>query len=1134
MEREVDRLTKGFFCMNFSMKKIMWFLLGLIAPSLPGAAQTFGEITGIVTDPSGALISGARVAVKNKATGAARSAVSNEAGVYSFPSLPPGSYDLRVEKEGFRSSVRQGIELQVQQTARVDAALPIGQISEVVEVSATANLLNTENATVGTVIENKRIVELPLNGRNFLQLVALSPNTNYGFSGAGSASRQGGARTDQQISIAGQRVFFNRFTLDGMENTDVNFNTFVVLPSVDALQEFKVQSGIYPAEFGRSISQVNVSTKTGGNRFHGAAFEFLRNSALDAQTYAFTPLRPPKSPFRWNQYGFELDGPVVIPKLFHGRNRLFFMSNFEGFRERRQNQAIFNTPPAGLRTGNLSTVPNRIFDPATRTREGGQLTAQPFPNNTIPQSRIHPTSVKFFEFIPEPNVNPTALASNLVVLQNRPLDKDQFLQRVDFVESDNSNWFGRYAWTDEQQITPAIKLNGLKLATVAKQAMISNTRVLAATRVNEFRFGYNKFFNTIGPELAFTRNVLGELQIPNLPSPDPAAWAPPGAAIQGFASFGGGDGPWTNNNHVFQWVDNFSWTHGKHSLRVGAEIRRDRYNQLGNQFLMGLFNFDALATVNPASPGNTGFGFGDYLLGTIRQSQHGLVPAVAQFRATSQYYYVDDVWKIAPRVTLSFGLRYEYTPPWSDRTRTLMNLAVTDWARGEANVRDLSRHPVLIRAGKGDFFEGTVLRFNQGIEPIAVARDGRLGNRLVKEDKNDFAPRLGLAWSPTSRWTMRLGTGMFYSQDVGNLIFDMSRNIAGRRQDIVGVDTPDLSWSRLFLSPGGQVVVNRPTIFINSVDRRTPYAMQFMANVQRELSSNEVLEVGYLGSVSHRIQFLTFQNKAVPGGVNAGSVISRRPFTEFGNIHQASNDGNANYHSLSAKLQRRFKGGLTHLTSYTWSRAIDYLSGIRSDSNDGTFPQNNDCLSCERGLSTFHVSHRFVTSALYELPFGKGKPLLNMGGLANRIVGGWTVNSILTVQSGSPFTIRSGRDQANTSRDDDRPTSTGVNSAFSRGEQDPRRWFDTSQFVLPTFGTFGNVGRSTGNSGGMIGWDFSLLKNFPVNEQHRVQFRFEAFNMPNHPNWGFPNSTMSSASFGQVTSTRGSMRSLQFALKYLF
>ena len=498
-------------------------------------------------------------------------------------------------------------------------------------------------------------------------------------------------------------------------------------------------------------------------------------------------------------------------------------------------------------------------------------------------------------------------------------------------------------------------LNGLKLATVAKQVMISNTRVFSPTKVNEFRFGYNKFFNTTGPELAFTRDVIGELNIPNLPSPDPAAWAPPGAAIQGFAGFGGGDGPWTNNNHVFQWIDNFSWTRGKHSLRLGAEIRRDRFNQLGNQFLMGQFNFDALATVNPAMPTGTGFGFGDYLLGTIRQSQHGLQPAVAQFRATGQYYYIDDVWKIRPRLTLSLGLRYEYTPPWSDRTETLMNLSVGDWARGQANVQDLSRHPVLVRAEKATSSRvrySVSTRASSRFRSLATAASGHAWSRRIRMTSHRASESRGI--QPPGGQCASPG-GVFYAQDVGNLKFDMSRNIAGRRQDIASVDAPELSWSRVFFSPGGKVVVNRPTVFANSLDRRTPYNIQWMANIQRELRANEVLEIGYLGSVTHRLEFLTFQNKAVPGPATSGPVETRRPFTELGNIHLASNDGNATYHSLSVKFTRRFTSGLTHLTSYTWSRAIDVMSGIRSDSNDGSFPQNNDCFSCERGLSTFHV-----------------------------------------------------------------------------------------------------------------------------------------------------------------------------------
>jgi len=578
-------------------------------------------------------------------------------------------------------------------------------------------------------------------------------------------------------------------------------------------------------------------------------------------------------------------------------------------------------------------------------------------------------------------------------------------------------------------------------------------------------------------------------------------------------------------------VDNFSWIHGRHSFRFGGEIRRDRFNQIGNQFLSPQLNFDPLGTLNPASPAGTGFGFADYLLGIVRQSQFALTAANAQFRATSMYYYVDDTWKLRSNLTVSLGLRYENTPPWLDRTETLMNLDIRDWARGQSNVADLNLHPVLVRAGAGDFYENTFVRFDPSIR---IARDGRLGSRLINADNNDFAPRLGIAWSPSSRWTVRTGFGVFYSQDQGNARFDLSRNIAGRRQEVANPDAPNLTFNRPFASPGGAVLLAVPTIFSSATNRRTPYVMEWLVNIQRELGKDTVVELSYMGSGTRRLEFLTFQNKAVPAPLGSGSVASRRPFPELGATQYVTNDANANYNAFSAKFQRRFSSGLTYLASYTWSRAIDMGSGVRTNANDGPFPQNNNCLACERGLSTFHVPHRVVGSALYELPFGKGRPYANSSRFADWIIGGWQLSSILTLQAGSPFTMRAGLDQANTGRDDDRVSSTGINANLPRGKQDPQRWFDTSQFFLAPYGTFGNVGRSTGITAGIISWDFSTLKNFHITEQHELQFRFEAFNFPNHPNFGLPNNLFNSATFGTVTSTRTSMRSLQFGLKYLF
>src|SRR6058998_2407972 len=367
--------------------RCLWSLLCILVLSvLPAMGQTQASISGVIYDPSGAVIPGATVTVINPATNFVRSVISNEAGVYNFPVLQPGRYNLKVELPGFRTITQNDVELQVQQSARIDFTLQVGDVSQTVQVEGTAALIATENATVGTVIENKQIVEMPLNGRNFLQLASLSPNVSYGFSDSTQAiTRQGGTRAAQNISVSGQRSEFNHFTLDGVENTDVNFNTYVVLPSIDALQEFKVQTGIFPAEFGRATTQINVSTKPGTNQFHGTLFEFLRNDKLDARQYAFAGERP-KDPFKWNQYGFAFGGPVWLPHIYKGTDRLFFMSNYEGFKERRLTRQLFTVPSMKMRNGDFSEVSTPIYDPLNRT--------QRFDGNVIPRYRFHPTSEK--------------------------------------------------------------------------------------------------------------------------------------------------------------------------------------------------------------------------------------------------------------------------------------------------------------------------------------------------------------------------------------------------------------------------------------------------------------------------------------------------------------------------------------------------------------------------------------------------------------------------------------------------------------------------------------------------------------------------------------------------------------------
>ena len=574
------------------------FFVGLLLTAIPVGAQTLGTITGDVKDASGALIPGATVTVTNTGTNAARESTSNEAGAYSFPALPPGPYIVKSELQGFRT-VTQEVHLQIEAVVRVNFTMEIGTLSETAEVTGVAPLITTENATVGTVIENRRIVELPLNGRNFLSLVALSPNVSAEFAGAGQAGdRQGGSRANQQLSISGQRREFNYYTLDGTDNTDVNFNTYILLPSVDALEEFKVQTGIYSAEFGRAASQVNVVTKSGTNQFHGTVFEFHRNDNFDSRPFSFSAAQAalPKPPFKWNQY------------------RLHRLAARFGA-----------TRCSSCRTGRATATANRISRTTTcRWRPGGPaisrrirascMTRRParvnaagarscatFPGNRIPAGRIHPTSVKLLEFYPSPNAtgtDATGTVNNYTGIQDRVIDKDQFTQRIDFVQSAASTWMGRYSHSRDDEINPALKLNGTKLVNRIHQAMVGNTRTLSPTVVNEFRFGYNSFYNTFGRELAFERDVTSELGIPGMSPLPESAWGIPSIGLgTGLSGFGDGtEGPYTNRNKVFEIIDNVSWIKGRHSFKVGAHFRIDHYNQVGNQFPRGGFQFDGRAT----------------------------------------------------------------------------------------------------------------------------------------------------------------------------------------------------------------------------------------------------------------------------------------------------------------------------------------------------------------------------------------------------------------------------------------------------------------------------------------------------------------------------------------------------------
>jgi hypothetical protein len=1109
--------------LKLALRVVLCLVLGT-----PGYAQTLGTITGEVQDATGAALPGATVTAQNVGTNAVRTQQSNEVGAYAFPAMPPGAYIVKAELDGFRIAQNR-VELHVEETLRVSFTLELGGITETTEVTAVTSLITTENATVGTVIENRRIVELPLNGRNYLSLIALSPNVSAQFAGPGQAGdRQGGSRANQQISISGQRREFNYYTLDGVDNTDVNFNTYIFLPSVDALEEFKVQTGIYSAEFGRAAGQVNVVTKSGSNAFHGAVFEFHRNEKLDARPYAFTAAQAAqeKPNFMWNQFGYTASGPVF-------RNRVFFMSNFEGYKDNKTFLNNFTVPTAAMRSGDFSALTTPLLDPATCVVAGAGRICRPFAGNRIPTSRFHPTSQQMLEFYPEPNAPGTA--NNYVSRIDRVIDRKQYTQRMDFVQSSSLNWMGRYSWSHDDEVTPALKLNGTKLLNTIHQLMIGNTYTVSPTVLNEFRFGYNSFYNTFGRELAFERDVVSELGIPGVSPAPPEAWGIPAIGISGFAGFGDStEGPYTNDNKVFEFTDNVSWIRGSHSIKTGASIRFDHFNQVGNQFPRGSFAFDGRATgsaTGVATPG--GAAFADYLLGYMRTSEVAVALATTKFRAISQSYYFNDTWRMRGDMTLDYGLRYEYVPPWLDKGGTLMNAYLPYHDTGMP-VADLSRHPVLVRIGEGDFYEDSPIRFAPNIQ---VSRDGRLGGRLVDDDKLNFAPRVGWAWTPGPNWSIRSGAGVFYMQDTGNPVFDMARNAAGRRQDIADPLLLNLNWNAPFVGSGSNVCGVQPPIVCvsnhyvlgNMHDRKTPYMIQYVFNVQRELGRVTALEIGYLGSRSKRLQRMFDANEVTPG---PGSVQSRRPYPEFTKIQEIGNVAEAKYNSMAVKVTRRLDRGFSLLFGYTLSKSEDNGSGIRVLNGDALFPQNSNCFECEWGPSIFDVRHRIVASVLYELPFGQGKPYADEG-VASAIFGGWQISAIVNKSSGFPRDAANGVDVPNTGAQTYRPNLVDGQDP-NDGPQTVEQWFNTAAFVRNDTFTYGNAGRNIVRGPGIFSMDLSLMKNIIFNGGRALQLRLEAFNTLNQPIWGDPDMNMSSQTYGRINTTRSPMRELQIGLKFSF
>jgi hypothetical protein len=1100
-------------------------LLMCLAPR-PAMAQGSGVINGIVTDPSGSAIVGASVSVSDTATGAMRNALSNSSGLYSFPALSPGTYNVSVDAPGFQKQLRSNITIQVQQTARVDFQLTVGVVAQALDVTAAPELLATDDSTVGQVIENKRIVDLPLNGRSYLTLTALAPGVSNTSSPINATSFQGGLRSSESITADGQRNTFDHYTLDGIENTDPNFNSYILLPSLDALQEFKVQSATYPADYGYAPVQVNVTTKSGTNSIHGVGFEFLRNSWFDAKNY-FDSQTSPIPVFRRNQFGGTISGPIV-------KNKLFFTANYEGLREAKALTAISTFPPLAYRTGNFAGA-NTIYDPATTTvGPNGTSSATPFPNNVIPSNRFNSTAMTLMNnYWPVQNL-PGATA-NYVNNEPRQSDADQTMLRIDYQLSEKYLFYGRWNYDKDYYYLPNnTPKEGTVVQTRPDQVMGGATQIITPTLVNDVRFGWTRFVNNEVTPYSYTKDINGTvLHIPGLnPLNAPSFWAVPGVSLTGYSGFGDNATIYLTHDNMWEAHDTLSWTHGKHIFKFGGVFEPIHYNEIGQQQI-GSFSFSGQYTGNPAiGSSSVGNSVADFLLGLDNSVTTAVQPATAELRSIYMAGFIEDSFRVTPKLTLQYGLRYEYIQPFKDLTDNSSNISGLIGLSGG--------NPVLVQSSTQCSsnsacppYAGTLTR----LAGVTVVRDGRMGPALANPDRNNFAPRLGLAYSMNSNTVIRAGFGTYYDMvDEGNSYFDRARTLAGGLQQLNSYPIANTSLSNPFLGSvtSSNITLVQPLILSGGPqDQRTAYVDQWTAGVQRTLTSNLVLEASYVGSQSHKLRREASVNVPIPG---PGSPSNNRPFPAFGFIQYPDNETNANYNAFQLRLEKRFSQGLTVLSGFTYSKSIDNSSGVRPGAGD-ILQMNNpyNIGSGERGLSAFNSTFRWVTSGFYQLPFGrKARFLANSGSFVNALVGNWQFGGIFTLQTGMPLTALDGKDILNTGGTGiaERPDATGVSPQLANPTVND--WFNKAAFAYNAPYIYGNDGRNNIIGPGIIETDLSLTKTIKATERLGAELRWEVFNAANHPIFGVPNATLFSAAYGQISSTVIDSRQMQVALRVTF
>jgi hypothetical protein len=1127
------------------------------------AQSTNAQLTGAVTDNSSAAIVDARIIATNTSTNFESEASSNSEGLYRIPLLPPGTYRVLVQKEGFRPVSQSGIVLNVNQTARLDFALQVGDVKETIAVVAESPLLQTDDSALGGVVDNTKIITLPLNGRNPFSLAALQPGVQP--QGGFFAPRVFQEPTLQaNFTVNGSASMTNEIMIDGTSNIVPGHGQLALTPSIDGIQEFKLLTSTFSAEFGRTGGGVvNIVTKSGTNAFHGTLFEFLRNRNLDANNFFNNRANISRQPFVFNQFGGSFGGPVQLPKIYNGKNRTFFFFGYDGTRVRRAVNFVGTVPTAPQRTGDFSNTLNAagalitVSNPfSSRANPAGGFLRDAYPGNRIPASSIDPVAQRVSAFYPAANLPGQAFtqANNFIANASQANELGIWQGRIDHQVTAKNRLFFRYS-QDEQLDAPPNFFNNI--ATTRSfgpgvqpdnHATISDTHILSPTTILEVRYGYarNGFnrssesegldLTTLGFSPAYN-NAVQQRRFPEF-------------AITGMSPIGAfGPSRFLLGADTHMAVAQLTKIAGRHNIKTGVDLRSLRHNSFSSGNNAGLMGFTPGFTQGPnplVSSSTSGFGFASFLLGTSSGISAAIRSSISYY---TNYYagYLQDDWRVSNRLTLNLGLRYDFESPRYERHNRLsyFDTAVVN--------------PVGARVGIPNLRGGLAF----------VGANGSPRGQSDPQYKN-FAPRFGFAYNAAHRLVVRGGYGITF------LPQGTARNCCGGGQDgfststtaatsLDGGITPNDLLRNPF--PNGLVQPTGSSLgpltllgqgvagFLRNVPNG--YSQQFNFNLQRQFAG-VLVEGAYVGSrgVNIPIQYALNQipDQAlalgtqlldqvpnpffgiVTTGPNSGRNTTRnrllRPYPQFDGIGFPNlSGGSSTYHSLQLRVEKRFRGGLSLLGAYTKAKFISDVSSDKGFAGDINAPiQNSNNRRLDRSLSPQDISDRLVASYVYDLPF---KPT---AGFARHILAGWQLSGITSLQTGRPLILANQTNNTASLGGNSRPNSTGRSARLESGQRSLNRWFDTSAFTEPAPFTFGNIGRTLPDvrEPGLVNFDFSVLKNTTIREPVQLQFRAEAFNLMNTPRFGTPGTTLGTGQFGVITSQANSPRQIQLGLKLIF